>query len=137
MNKNKLIFAAIASVVILFAGTFVILEWFGPPRTISFDFPGPADANLVGEVEVDGEIKRIEEKLPAKLAFSARKVKFALLAIENKTPQYLPLSIFVDGQFLLGGGANGVRGEISAPVFFSRLRAQGFFQQSASEKIRE
>ena len=136
MSKNKLIFAAIIAVVLLIVGTGVIFEWFGPPRTIVLEFPGPAGANLVGEIDVDGVIKTIDQKLPAKFEFQARRLAFALVATENKVHQHLQIQIQVDRQFFLGGSATGVYGEVYAPILFHRLRGTAFFQQNDSGKIR-
>ena len=136
MSNNKLIFAALITLVVLIAGSLVIIEWFGPQRTIELQFTGEAGWSLVGEIEVDGKIQAVEEKLPAKFKFQARQLRFALVAPESKPDQQIGIRLMVDDGFFVGGSAPGVRGEVYAPRLLGSLRERAWFGAATIGKIR-
>src|SRR4029434_3546923 len=128
MSNTKRIFAAIVSIVLLVVGTIVILEWFGPKRTIVIDISGSAgdkgEVKVEGEVEVDGVLKHISVKLPAKLTYEAHKVAFAFVAIKEHDMDGIGIvSIFIDGaQDLSAAAPSSVGGEIVRPRLFRSYR---------------
>jgi len=128
MSNNKLIFAAIISIVLLVVGTIVILECFGPKRTIVIDIPGAAgntgEVKVEGEVEVDGVLKHISVKLPAKLTYEAHKVAFALVAIKEHDIDGIGIvQIFIDGEKDISTASpRSVGGEIFRPRLLPSYR---------------
>ncbi|MCI0682101.1 MAG: hypothetical protein L0Y71_08355 [Gemmataceae bacterium] len=139
MSKNKLIFAAILAIVLMIGGTIFILEWFAPRRTIVLEVLGPPGSALTGEVEIDGKLHAINEKLPAKLSYEARRVGFALIATKDGVRQELSANILVEGQLQMSvSGGKGARGEIFKPTVPGLWWRQQMWITSQSEgKIQE
>jgi hypothetical protein len=133
MNRNKLIFAAIVTLVFLIGGTILILEWLGPKRTIVIEVTGVAGSALTGEVDVDGERRTINEKLPAKLSYEARTVKFALIATNDGVRQQLQARVFVQGEEHMSASGTGARGEIYKPAILGMWWRQRYWITTQSE----
>lgn len=134
-KNNKLIFAAIIAIVLLIVGTLVILEWFGPPTTITLDLKGTPEHRFVGTVVVDGVVKRIEGKLPTTLSFDARKIEFAVAPLDDDWLDYMDIRVMVEGKPALQMKARGGRGEYSRPTLLGNMRKRGMIHGLPEEDI--
>ena len=141
MSKNKLIFAAIVAVLLLIVGTFVILEWFGPPRTFELSLTGKKGLEVIGTVEEQGVKRKVEATLPAKMTLKGQHIAFEFVPKAGKMDEPLKLEVKVDGAFFGSvTSAPGVRGHVHWPRIFGSMRKSyllGSVTNDEADRIRQ
>ncbi len=139
---TKLILAAVIAFLLLLAGTILILDQFGPPRTYVLEIDSKPGMEIVGELEADGAARKIEETLPAKITVEARRIAFAFVPKEGKADAGFGFTLTVDGTVLVGGkisGPPGIVGHAYKPrVFWRRpeFLVGGMANEAEAERVR-
>jgi hypothetical protein len=121
MNKNKLIFVAAGSLVLLIVGTIFILEWFGPKPAMTLQLSGQPGAEVVGVVTMDGEAKDVRATMPATLTFEAHDLSFALVP-RHKDVQ-VSVKVSVNGNEKMTMSSTSARGNVRHSFFGAYQRS--------------
>ena len=142
MSNNKLIFAAIIAVVLLIAGTFVILEYFGPPRVYLLDFSGKPGMEVVGYVDEDGVKTDMKLTLPTQVKLRGKHISFAFVARDPALDREgLRVKVNVDGAHVTDVTVSsvttwkGLRGQLHRPRLLTSLRGNLMFRGNTPEEI--
>jgi hypothetical protein len=126
MSKNKLLLLAILAVLLLVVGSIVMLELFGPQTAFVLEANGNPGVRVLGEVEVDGVLKRVEGTLPARFPLEGKRVRFRLVADDPKNETNLQVRVFINGAEEMSAISRpGVEGDVHRPVLLGPLRGRG------------
>jgi hypothetical protein len=114
MSKTWWTFVAVVALILLIAGSIVILEWFGPSPRVSLEVNGEAGLRVIGEAVVDGRRQRLDATLPAKFTLDGKRVLFRLLSAEDRKDSPLQGRVLVNGVEQMSATATpGISGELS------------------------
>jgi hypothetical protein len=123
MSKTWWTFIAVVALILLIAGSFVILEWFGPSPRVSLEINGEAGLRVIGEAIVDGRRQRLDATLPAKFTLDGKRVLFRLVSAEDRKDSPLQGRVLCNGaEQMSATAAPGISGELYRPLLLPAKR---------------
>ena len=100
-KRPRLFLVTVLPLAILFLGlalTRSALESYDVPRTYLVKVTGKQGEDFIGEVRVDGELHKLQGKLPAEFEYQGLELEFAFALPNGKQGEKLAYELVIDGR---------------------------------------